>query len=338
MATRNSRRTVVASFVLSTLMAATIASQGAETGTHTARDALPYWAFVVNPPATESTANAAPVDNAPQHVPGSAVAFTLAQIGDLSNAPDWHPDNHPIMPEVVAHGRKPDVFACGYCHLPNGQGRPENSSLAGLPVDYIVQQVVDFRSGVRKSSEPKHLPTAYMINIATKANEQEIRAAAQYFSSLNPRRWIRVVETKTVGKTHVARWMLVPANTAGNEAIGLRIIETPENLGRTELRDDASGFIAYVPVGSIKKGESLVRTGDSGKTVQCAGCHGANLKGAGNAPPIAGRSPSYVVRQLYDIQSGSRAGVAAQLMEAPVAKLTVSDMVSIAAYTASLQP
>jgi cytochrome c553 len=318
-------------------MAATIASQGAETDTHTAREGLPYWAFVVNPPATES-ASAAPVDSAQQHVPGSAVAFTLAQIGDLYNAPDWHPDNHPTMPEVVAHGGKPDVFACGYCHLPNGQGRPENSSLAGLPADYIVQQVADFRSGVRKSSEPKHLPTAYMINNESKANEQEIRAAAQYFSSLSPQLWIRVVETETVGKTHVARWMLVSSNAAGVEPIGLRIIETPENLERTELRDDASGFIAYVPVGSIKKGESLVRTGASGKTVPCASCHGASLKGAGNAPPIAGRSPSYVVRQLYDIQSGSRAGVAAQLMQAPVAKLTVSDMVSIAAYTASLQP
>jgi len=76
----------------------------------------------------------------------------------------------------------------------------------------------------------------------------------------------------------------------GYEPIGLRIIETPENLERTELRDDASGFIAYVPVGSIKKGESLVRTGDSGKTVPCASCHGESLKGAGNAPPIAGRS------------------------------------------------
>jgi cytochrome c553 len=265
-------------------------------------------------------------------------AFTLAQIGDRSSAPDWHPEHHPTMPDIVAHGRKPDVFACGYCHLPNGQGRPENSSLAGLPADYIDRQLADFKSGARRSSEPKHLPTAYMINNESKANEQEIHAAAQYFSSLKPQRWIRVVQTRTVGKTHVAGWMLVTSSAAGVEPIGVRIIETPENLERTELRDDASGFIAYVPVGSIQKGESLVKTGDSGRTVPCAGCHGANLKGLGNVPSIAGRSPSYVVRQLYDIKAGARAGINAELMRAPVDQLTVSDMVSIAAYTASLQP
>ena len=311
---------------------------GDDAESSTALQALPNWAFVVNPRAGESPANTTPADNRPQHVPGSVAAFTLARIADLSNAPDWHPEHHPTMPDIVAHGRRPDVFACGYCHLPNGQGRPENSSLAGLPVDYIVQQLADFKNGARRSSEPKHLPTASMINNESKATPQEIHVAAQYFSSLNPLRWIRVVETRTVGKTHVAGWMLVSSSAAGVEPMGTRIVETPENLERTELRDDASGFIAYVPMGSIKKGESLVKTGDSGRTVPCAGCHGANLKGVGNVPSIAGRSPSYVVRQLYDIKTGSRAGINAELMRAPVSQLTVSDMVSIAAYTASLQP
>jgi cytochrome c553 len=310
----------------------------AETQASTAYEALPNWAFVVNPPARESAAAVPPAGNAPQHVPGSVAAFTLAQIGDLSNAPDWHPEHHPSMPDIVAHGRKADIFACGYCHLPNGQGRPENSSLAGLPADYIVQQLADFQSGARKSSEPRHLPTAYMINNESKANPQEIQAAAQYFSGLKPFRWIRVVETRTVGKTHVAGWMLVSSTAAGLEPIGTRIVETPENLERTELRDDASGFIAYVPRGSIRKGESLVKTGDSGRTVPCAGCHGATLRGIGNVPSIAGRSPSYVVRQMYDIKTGSRAGINAGLMRAPVARLSVSDLISIAAYTASLQP
>jgi cytochrome c553 len=320
------------------MVAALARSQSAETDMHTAREALPYWAFAVDPPVGTSDANAGAVDDTPRHVPGSGAAFTLAQLGDLFSAPDWHPDNHPTMSEVVAHGRKPDVFACGYCHLPNGQGRPENSSLAGLPGSYIIQQVADFKSGLRKSSEPRHLPTAFMIGSETKASRQEIQSAAHYFSSLKPKPWIRVVETNTVAKTHVAGWMLVSSNGDGVESIGQRIIETPENLERTELRDDTSGFIAYVPVGSIKKGESLVKTGDSGKTLQCATCHGADLKGIDNVPSIAGRSPSYVVRQLYDIQHGARAGVAAELMKLPVAKLSVSDMVSIAAYTASLQP
>lgn len=302
------------------------------------RNPPPYWAFAVDPTTDPSDTQGKPVDDAPQHVPGSTAAFTLTQVGDFYNAPDWHPAGHPAMPEVVAHGRKPDVIACGYCHLPNGQGRPENSSLAGLPAGYIAQQVADFKSGRRKSSEPRQLPTAMMVGVASKADDKAIQAAAEYFSGLKPEPWIRVVETKTVPKMHVAGWMLVATSKGGMEPIAQRIIEMPENLERTELRDDASGFIAYVPMGSIRKGRMLVTTGGGGKTMPCAVCHGADLKGSGDVPAIAGRSPSYIVRQLYDIQSGARAGLAAQAMQAPVAKLTVDDMVSIAAYTASLQP
>jgi len=82
----------------------------------------------------------------------------------------------------------------------------------------------------------------------------------------------------------------------------------------------------------------LVSTGGAGKTLQCGICHGQDLKGLGDLPSIVGRSPSYVVRQLYDIQNGARAGKAAQLMKATVANLTVEDMTSIAAYLASRAP
>lgn len=309
-------------------------TQGTDREVGTAR-IPPYWAYAVNPPDNPA---ARPADNTPRHVPGSVAAFTRAQVTDLFNAPDWHPDHHATMPDIVAQGRKPGVFACGYCHLPNGQGRPENAAIAGLPADYILQQIADFRSGRRRSSEPKHLPTVFMTGVATNANEQEVQSAAGYFSRLTPQPWIRVVETSTVPKTQVSGWMLVSSGAAGFEPIGERIIETPENLERTELRDDTSGFVAYVPVGSIRLGESLVKTGGSGKTIQCSICHGPDLKGLGNVPSIAGRSPSYVVRQLFDIQHGTRAGVAAELMKAPVARLTLADMVSIAAYTASLRP
>jgi cytochrome c553 len=298
----------------------------------------PSWAYCPNPPKDAPPAPSKPIDNAPQHVPNSTATFTLAQIDDLFQVPDWHPSGHPPMPDVVAHGRKPDVYACGYCHLPNGMGRPENSSLAGLPVDYITQQMADFKSGRRKSTEPTHLPAAAMVGVAAHADEQQVRSAAAYFAELKPKPWIRIVETATVPQTHVAGWMLVVSEPVAKEPIGQRIIEIPENLERTELRDDTSGFIAYVPIGSIKKGKTLVISGGAGKTMPCAACHGVNLKGSGDVPSLAGRSPSYVVRQLYDIQTGARAGAATQAMMAPVANLTLDDMVAIAAYTASLQP
>lgn len=325
--------------VMCSVVIATVAqNQTGKTQMQPGLTPLPYWAYAADPSPATSHAEAKSVDDTPRRVQGSEAAFALAQTGDLFNAPDLHPAGHPSMPEVVAHGRKPSVYACGYCHLPNGQGRPENSSLAGLPADYIVQQMADFKSGRRKRSDPRLPPIGLMIGVAAHADDKEIQADASYFSGLKPKPWIRVVETSTVPKTHIAGRMLVVSEPVVMEPIGQRIIETPENLERTELHDDASGFIAYIPMGSLKKGKALVRTGGAGKTMQCAACHGPDLKGLGNVPSIAGRSPSYIVRQLYDIQIGARAGAGTQAMNATVEKLTVDDMVSIAAYTASLLP
>lgn len=295
----------------------------------------PYWAYAINPPSETPPTKA---NNSLQHVPRSDKALTVAQTEDLFNPPDWHPGGHPPMPEAVAHGRKPDVYACGYCHLPNGEGRPENATLAGLSASYIIRQIADFRSGARKTSEPHHLPAVTMASIAAKAADPDVRSAAEYFSQIRPKPWIRVVETATVPQTHVAGWMLVPTLPPVTEPIGHRIIEIPENLGLTELRDDDSGFIAYVPEGSLQKGKSLVIAGDKGKTVPCAKCHGPGLRGSGNVPPIAGRSPSYIIRQLYDIRSGARSGVLSKQMLPQVRKLEMDDMIAIAAFVSSLKP
>ena len=315
-------------FVLATAFLAVGASVPAD-----AADSLPVWAYPVNPPGL----NPAPDDGSLKHVPNSAAAYTLTQIRDLFSPPDWHPSNHPPMPDVVGRGNKPGQFPCGFCHLPNGLGRPENSSLAGLPAAYIAQQVADFRSGARKSAEPASLPINLMIAVAQLVSEEDAKIAAEYFASLKPAPWIRVVETETVPKTRVGGWMLIADGSGGTEPIGQRIIEMPENLERTELRDSASGFIAYAPVGSIRKGEALITSG-AGRTTPCAICHGAELKGLGPVPALAGRSPSYIVRQLYDMRHGMRNGQWAALMKPVVAGLSEEDMVAIAAYTASLAP
>jgi cytochrome c553 len=174
-----------------------------------------------------------------------------------------------------------------------------------------------------------------MIAIAKGMTEDEIRAAAEYFGSMAWTPWIKVVETNTVPKTRIAGGMYLTLEGVEKEPLGQRIIETPEDAEGTEvLRNPRSGFIAYVPMGSIKKGEVLVKIG-AGKTTQCAVCHGADLKGLGPVPGIAGRSPSYLVRQLYDMQQGARKGVWADLMKPVVAGLSEDDMLSIVAYTAS---
>lgn len=301
------------------------------------------WAYPLNPPAPPPLAGgpaavAAQQNPTPIRLEGSTASFTQAQLRDLFNVPDWHPDNHPAMPDLVSHGRRPDVRACGFCHLPNGQGRPENAALAGLPASYIEQQMADYRNGLRKSSEPRMGPPAGMLAIGKAASAEESKIAAEYFASFPFKQWIRVVEQKMVPSTRAQGGMLVPVAGGGTEPIGQRIIEMPEQLERTELRDSASGFVAYVPVGSIARGEALVRTGGKGRTVACGTCHGADLKGMGPVPPLAGRSPSYVVRQLWDMKTGNRNGPWAALMKAAVKELTIEDLVAIAAYTASRTP
>jgi len=108
------------------------------------------------------------------------------------------------------------------------------------------------------------------------------------------------------------------------------------DLPAFEHRDSRSLFVAYVPVGSIKAARALVDTDGAHAAYACALCHGPNLKGTGNVPRIAGRSPSYIVRQLHDMQSGDRSGPHAQPMAAIVSRLSAADVTAIAAYLATL--
>jgi cytochrome c553 len=242
------------------------------------------------------------------------------------------------MPEVVARGTKPDVRACGSCHRAEGTGGPENAILAGLPAAYIVQQIADVKSGARKFSAPERTSVQTMAATAKAMSDADVQAAAAYYAALKPKQTIKVVETDTVPKTYIARLVFAKHAEGKTEPLGRRLVEVPDNLEQFELRDSRSQFTAYVPVGSIAKGEALAKTGGSGLTLACVACHGPDLKGFGPIPGIAGHSPSYIVRQLYDFQQGVRAGKMAALMKPVVAKLSVDDMISLAAYVASREP
>jgi cytochrome c553 len=298
-----------------------------------ASGSFPAWAYPWAPDF-----KTAPDDGVPRHVPDSAAAFTITQERDLFFAPDWHPDDHPAMPDVVAHGRQPDVRACGACHRVEGTGGPENASLAGLPAAYIAQQMADYKSGARKFAGPQRSPVLLMTAIAKAATEEEAQVAAAYFSTLKPKSNIKVVETDTVPATQIARVFYMIVKDGGTEAIGDRIVEVPEDAAQFEHRDSRSQFVAYVPKGSIAKGEALARTGGPGITTPCANCHGPDLKGLDAVPGIAGRSPSYLVRQIYDFQQHRREGSAGALMAPVVEKLSHDDMISLAAYVSSLKP
>ena len=294
---------------------------------------FPAWAYPWAPDF-----KAPPDDGVPRHVPDSTASFTITQERNLFFVPDWHPDDHPPMPDIVAHGRQPDVRACGSCHRAEGTGGPENASLAGLPASYIVQQIEDYKSGARKFAGPQRSPSVLMTAIAKATTEEEVKAAAAYFSSLKPKVNIKVIETDTVPSTEIARVFYMISKNGGTEPIGQRIVEVPVDAEQFEHRDTRSQFVAYVPKGSIAKGEALVKTGGADTTTPCATCHGADLRGVDAVPGIAGRSPSYLVRQIYDFQQHARAGSAGALMAPVVEKLSHGDMISLAAYVSSLKP
>jgi cytochrome c553 len=290
------------------------------------------WAFPLNP---QPDPHAPQADlHKPLHVPGSARTYMLADYDDMFGAPDWFPQDHPPMPRIVARGRKP-AWACAYCHLPTGQGRPENAPLAGLPAAYIVEQVRAFRSGERMTGRPE--TAKWMPVEARKVTDADLKLAAGYFSSLQYKPWTRVIETASVPKTHVAHWMLVADTDGAREPIGDRIIETSTGVARTELRDTRFGFVAYVPPGSIARGAAIAAKG-IGQAQACETCHGADLRGVGNIPPLAGRSPTYIVRQLILFRLGGRVNAAAVPMREEASHLTLKDMIAAAAYAASRKP
>jgi len=301
----------------------------------TANDVLP-WAFVLNDPAPDDAV--APDPEEIVTVPGSALSIRRGDILLDNGPPDWHPDGHPPMPEVVAKGGGPGVSACGYCHLPNGQGKPENAGLAGQPVAYLVQQMEDYRNGLRRPGEPRMGPPSLMLGIGVATTAEEALIAAEYFASIPFKPWIRVVEVDSVPAMRFAGWIHEPVEGGGMEPIGTRIVETPEDLARVKLRDDAAGFVAYVPRGALARGETLVRSVGDGRTAACVTCHGEDLRGLGPVPALAGRSPSYMARQLYDFKQGNRRGAWSALMDEAVRDLRIQDVVDILAYTASLKP
>jgi cytochrome c553 len=286
----------------------------------------PDWAF----PVADAVQPATPQqDDQPKTLAGSTKSYTAKQIDDLSNPPDWFPDMHPPMPQVVAHGTA--TFACGSCHLPTGTGHDESAYVAGLPAPYIVQQMADFKSGARKGF-------GVMPAIAQALTDADFQSAAAYFASLTVRPWVRVVETDTVPKTYVAPGNIRLALPGGGpEPIGNRLVELPEDAQAALDRDPRSGFVVYAPTGSLANGQTLVTNG-GGKTTACAICHGAALKGLGTTPTIAGHHANYLVRQLYFFQDGERSGPSAALMHGVAQRLTVDDMLAIAAYLATREP
>jgi len=223
--------------------------------------------------------------------------------------------------------------ACGSCHLMSGQGHPESADIAGMPAEYLIRQMLYFKTGARKDD-------ARMGPIAKATSDEDVREAAEYYASIRPRAFVKVIETANPPRTYInaAGRHHIPYPDGSTEPIGHRIIQTPEDAYRMSIRDPHSGFIAYVPPGSIAKGEELVSGKVAAKTIACNICHGDGLHGLGEVPRLAGLQPVYIARQLITMQNGSSAGKEAALMKRVVGNLSEDDVIAISAYLGSLKP
>jgi cytochrome c553 len=318
---------------------------------------LPLWAYAyaTQPkpgdkaaPQPQPTRNLRPNEDPqeqtkPRTVPGSTASYSLVDVRDGHEVIDWFPGDHPLMPRVIKNGPASLMSergrGCGSCHLPNGKGRPENGPPAGQPVGYTIQTLHDFANGLRQSADPRKQNTPTMSALAKAMSEEEIKEAAEYYAAMQWTPWIRVVEADKIPEAHLEQGgMYIIKGKEAVEPLGNRIVEAPEDdYQANTVRNPRSGFVAYVPVGSLEKGKQLVLNG-GGKTIACFTCHGNTLQGLVNIPGIASRSPSYMMRQMWDMKVGARKGPMTQLMKPVVASLTQDDMLNVVAYLASIKP
>ncbi len=273
----------------------------------------------------------------PRTVPGSTATYSLVDVRDGHNVIDWFPGDHPAMTPIMKNGPASlgeTARGCASCHLPNGKGRPENAPPAGQPAGYTLQTLRDFRDGKRVSADPRKPNTPTMTALAKVMTEEEMRQSAEYFAAMPWTPWIRVVEADRIPEMHLEEGnMYITVGKAPTEPLAGRIVETPEDDYQANMvRNPRSGWVAYVPVGSLARGEKLVDAG------RCVTCHGTDLMGSGDFPGIAGRSPSYMMRQLWDMKRGTRNGLYTVLMQPVVANLTADDLTAIVAYLASIKP
>ena len=280
--------------------------------------APPTWLY----PSPAGPAPQVSAENAPVRLPGSAVSMTARDTHNRAVALDWFPDPADPAPAIVLKASQPGGYACGYCHLPRGQGRPENATLAGLSADYIIDQTEAFRIGTRTAASTGWIPTEAMRNAIAHASPAEIAEAARWFSRQDFISRVKVVESATVPPTAPLGFILA-AQPGPREPIAGRIIEVPDDLDAFELRDPRATFTAWVPPGSIARGRAIAA--DMG----CIECHAEQLNGWG-----PGRSPSYILRQLLAFKSRARNDAGAEPMQAVADQLDWDQMVAVAAWLA----
>jgi len=291
---------------LAALLMAPMATYAAENGLQ--------WAYPFEPPPGAPNPDAAP---AGARVNQALIATTYTGL--------------PRMPEVVAKGKP---LPCMQCHLANGGSHPESAAIAGMPVNYIIEQVHAFRDGERVD-----VRTGRMVQASKLATEKEIREAAEYYSAIGPDRqkWVKTVVGDEVPKGPIqfgGGGFRYHAPEGGMEPLPPnRVVEVAEKDELVRARDQIDGgFVQYVHAEDLALGEKVAADG------KCGTCHGADFKGKGDVPRLANQHSVYLIRQLKDIQIGARKNKNAAIMKPIVDKMSDKEIVAVSAYLASKSP
>lgn len=293
------------------------------------------WAYPAAPPHTAELKT--PPGLYP--TPDGKRKLSADQVEQLDPADeDWFPDSHPTPPSVILHGAK-NAAPCADCHMVNGQGAVGIPDIAGLRAAYLSEQLEAFRSGARRSAQTGRLATEAMIGVAKAWGEPDLKAAVAYYAALPRRTPVKIVVTDAAPPMRTERfgWTYTDPTGGKDRALDGAVAETPQSVGRVFMRDLSNRQIVYVSRSTLTLGETLVHTGGNGGQ-PCTLCHGADLRGTAIAPPLAGRDPSYLARQLWDIRSGARSGASVAAMQGPARGLAPRDITAVAAYLASRQP
>ena len=304
------RRLVVA------VMAATVL---APVGVYAAAEGGLTWAYPTNPP------------------PGTPNREDLPPAGPVNeNMVHLSYTGLPPAPDIIGIG-KPQP--CVTCHLTNGNGHPQTADISGLPVNYFVEQVHAFASGQRVDKR-----TGRMAAVAKAISEQDLKAAAEYYAAVSPARqqWIKTVVATEAPKHE---FLMGPGGIGfsmpgGTEPIPPgQMVMMPQDEDMVRAEDQLrGGFIQYVRPEEMAQGARVVETGDGGRLLKCATCHGADLKGKGDVPRLLGRQTQYMIRAINDMRDGANKNPQAAVMAAVAAKMTDEDIVGAAVYLASKAP
>jgi cytochrome c553 len=113
---------------------------------------------------------------------------------DMEDIAAWYSSQQPTIqgadPELIelaerlyrAGNSEIAVAACSACHSPTGKGNAPAGfpSLSGQHAEYTLQQLKDFRSGVRQNDGSEMMRT-----VVERLTDKELEALASYVSGLN---------------------------------------------------------------------------------------------------------------------------------------------------------